>query len=86
MLLRCPSAPLLAKAESAERVAADVKRALSEATRMDAILLMAGEMTAQERRTARAVANGIAARVRAALRTDPPAGTDAPVKEGARHG
>lgn len=42
-------------------------KALEDCTRMSSILLMAGEMTAQERRTAKAVADGIASRVRSAL-------------------
>ncbi|MGE7153111.1 hypothetical protein ACQKJ1_05155 [Methylorubrum rhodesianum] len=49
------------------RLRAEVEAVLDEATRMSSILLMAGEMTAQERRTARAVALGISLKVRTAL-------------------
>lgn len=49
------------------RLRADVEAVLDEATRMSSILLMAGEMTAQERRTARAVALGISLKVHTAL-------------------
>lgn len=55
-----------ATAEAAS-LRAEVEAVLDEATRMSSILLMAGEMTAQERRTARAVALGISLKVHTAL-------------------
>ncbi|MBB5764638.1 hypothetical protein ABEV34_28585 [Methylorubrum rhodesianum] len=60
------SALATATAEAAS-LRAEVEAVLDEATRMSSILLMAGEMTAQERRTARAVAEGIASKIRTAL-------------------
>lgn len=56
----------VANAELA-RLRADVEAVLVEVTLMATLLLMAGEMTAPERRTARAVAEGIAAKIRTAL-------------------
>lgn len=49
------------------RLRAGVEAVLVEVTLMATLLLMAGEMTAQERRTARAIAEGIAAKIRTAL-------------------
>ncbi len=51
-----------------------VNAVLDDACRMNAILLMAGEMSPQERLTAQAVANGLAAKVRAALTEAQPKG------------
>lgn len=62
--------------QGAEAMRERVDGALNEACRMSAILLMAGEMTAQERRTACAVANGIAAKVRAVLSPQPQSYTE----------
>lgn len=60
--------PALATATAeAASLRAEVEAVLDDATRMSSLLLMAGEMTAQERRTARAVAEGIAAKIRTAL-------------------
>lgn len=49
------------------RLRAGVEAVLVEVTLMATLLLMAGEMTAQERRTARAIAEGIAAKILTAL-------------------
>ncbi|MDR7037357.1 hypothetical protein J2X36_002104 [Methylobacterium sp. BE186] len=51
----------------ASSLAQSVEAALTEAPKPASIRLMAGEMTGQEMRTAQAVANGIAAKVRSAL-------------------
>lgn len=72
---------VLAAAEArAAQLQAEVEAVLDEATRMSSILLMAGEMTAQERRTARAVALGISLRVHTAL-----AARAATAREGQTH-
>lgn len=55
------------RATAAEARAAWIDAVLTKVIRPSAIKLMAGEMTAQEARTAYAVANGIAAKVRQTL-------------------
>ena len=65
--LAAAEASLATATSELARLRAEVEAVLDEATRMSSILLMAGEMTAQERRTARAVALGISLKVRTAL-------------------
>ena len=72
--LNTPVGKLVATAEASTREATErearVVAVLEDAVRPSAIKLMAGEMTAQEARTAYAVAKGIAAKVRSALQQD----------------
>lgn len=73
-ILSGPLATAVARArrEALEEAAAKAKAVLDEATRMSAILLAAGEMTAGERRTSKAVADMLTRKVLRALAATPP--------------